>query len=280
MARPDKQGLEYFPFDVDFFEDEKIAAISGEYGIKGEIIAIRLLCAIYREGYFILWSEMLKMKLLRYLPGISSELLEAVVKRLVKWGFFNETLFNSDMILTSKGIQTRFFQITKRRKISDQMPYLLVNVYNNSSRSELLHAKTPQSKVKESKEYISPLSTNVDIPPLTKSDDKKHSSECLDSEPVEDRSLSSDTRPPAAKTQDDTDFDNFKVWLRKNAANVSKMKEPFTMDEYLRIRKQYDPATVKEILLAMHNWKELNSKNVSANLTFRKWVQKEQIKHS
>lgn len=137
--------------------------------------------------------------------------------------------------------------------------------------------KTPK---KADNDYISPLSTNVDIPPLTKSDDKKHSSECLNSESVEDRSLSSDTPPPAVKTQDETDFDNFKVWLRKNAANVAKMKEPFTMDEYLRIRKQYDPATVKEILLAMHNWKELNSKKISANLTFRRWAQKEQIKHS
>ncbi len=30
MARPNKQGLDYFPLDVDFFNDEKIEAISGE----------------------------------------------------------------------------------------------------------------------------------------------------------------------------------------------------------------------------------------------------------
>ena len=34
MARPNKEGLDYFPFDVDFFSDEKIGSISGEFGIK------------------------------------------------------------------------------------------------------------------------------------------------------------------------------------------------------------------------------------------------------
>lgn len=42
MARPNKMGLDYFPFDVDFFNDEKIVAISGEFGIKGEIVVIKL----------------------------------------------------------------------------------------------------------------------------------------------------------------------------------------------------------------------------------------------
>ena len=87
MARPLKKGLDYFPFDIDFFEDEKIGAISGEFGIKGEIATIKLLCAVYRNGYFLQWNEMLKMKLLKNLPGVSAELIDQIVSRLVKWGF-------------------------------------------------------------------------------------------------------------------------------------------------------------------------------------------------
>lgn len=49
MARPVKEGLDYFPLYVDIFEDEKIEAISGEFGIKGEIIVVKLLCAIYKK---------------------------------------------------------------------------------------------------------------------------------------------------------------------------------------------------------------------------------------
>lgn len=58
MARPAKEGLDYFPLDVGIFEDEKIEAIAGEFGIKGELAVIKLLCAIYKKGYFILWDDL------------------------------------------------------------------------------------------------------------------------------------------------------------------------------------------------------------------------------
>lgn len=131
MARPNKIGLDYFPLDVDIFEDEKVSAISGEFGIKGEITVIKLLCAIYRNGYFILWNDLLKFKLLRSLPGISSELIESIVNRLVIWEFFDKHLFDSVKVLTSRGIQKRYFEASKRRKIEGELPYLLINVCNN-----------------------------------------------------------------------------------------------------------------------------------------------------
>lgn len=167
MARPSKTGLDYFPLDIDFFDDEKITAISGEFGIKGEITAIKLLCAIYRNGYFIMWNELLKFKLLKSLPGISEQLLEGIVQRLVSWGFFDKALFDSTGVLTSQGIQRRYFNITKRRVTdSGDSPYLLVSAYRNPQKQgkneflhtetpdeeEFLHTETTQSKGKESKE--------------------------------------------------------------------------------------------------------------------------------
>ena len=166
MARPNKTGLDYFPLDVDFFADEKIAAISGEFGIKGEITVIKLLCAVYRNGYFILWNEPLKYKLLRDLPGVSPELIDQIVNRLVRWGFFDESLFDSVKVLTSRGIQKRFFSITRRRGFPHDAKYLLaengctgVIDDNNPAASELLSTKTPQSKVK--KRIISTTTTTA-----------------------------------------------------------------------------------------------------------------------
>lgn len=153
MARPLKKGLDYFPFDIDFFEDEKIGAISGEFGIKGEIATIKLLCAVYRNGYYLQWNEMLKMKLLKNLPGISAELLDQIVGRLVKWGFYDQSLFDSDKILTSVGIQTRFFEATKRRKTEEDYPFLLVNVCNNKDNAcnnSIPADISTQSRVKDS----------------------------------------------------------------------------------------------------------------------------------
>lgn len=127
MARPPKDGLDYFPLDVDIFENEKIEAISGEFGIKGEITVVKLLCAIYKNGYFIVWNELVKAQLLKRLPGVSKELIERVVDRLVLWEFFDKALFHSAEVLTSKKIQENYFEATKRRKTSKPTLYIIKN---------------------------------------------------------------------------------------------------------------------------------------------------------
>lgn len=142
MARPRKQGLDYFPFDCDFFSHEKVVAIAGEFGLKGEIIIVKLLCAVYRNGYFVEWSDMMKYKFLKDLPGVSSELLDQVINRLVKWEFFDKGLFDSDRILTSAGIQNRYFEATKRRGIGDETPYILSYCNKNYTSREVSVTKT------------------------------------------------------------------------------------------------------------------------------------------
>ena len=136
MGRQRKVGLDYFPLDIDFFDDEKIIAISGEFGIKGEITVIKLLCAIYRNGYFILWNNLLKYKLAKSCPGVSAELIESIVNRLVLWEFFDKALFDSVKVLTSRGIQRRYFEATKRRlkEGEEPLPYLLKNIYVDINR--------------------------------------------------------------------------------------------------------------------------------------------------
>ncbi len=114
MARPIKSGLDYFPFDVDFFNDEKLIAVNGEFGLKGELTVVKLLCAIYRNGYFIEWSDMLKYKLIKELPGVTVNLLDMIIECLVKRKFFDKDLFDSAHILTSQGIQRRFRTICNK----------------------------------------------------------------------------------------------------------------------------------------------------------------------
>ena len=150
MARPRKTGLDYFPFDVDFFEDDKLSAISVQFGIKGEIAAVKLLCAIYRNGYFIEWKESVCIKLLRELPGISASLLDQIVRGLVKWGFFNKALFDTAGILTSRGIQRRYFSISRRNRRSGQggeLPYLLVD--DGTSETDMEKKDIPKEGILE-----------------------------------------------------------------------------------------------------------------------------------
>lgn len=150
MARPTKDGLDYFPLDVDVFEDEKIEAIAGEFGIKGEIAVIKLLCAIYKKGYFILWNDLTQATLLKRLPGVSKEMLNQIVNRLVIWGFFDKELFDSVEVLTSENIQATYFEATKRRKSPKPTKYV-INVNNNTQDERVNDDINPQSKEKESK---------------------------------------------------------------------------------------------------------------------------------
>lgn len=154
MARPNKQGLDYFPLDVGIFENEKILAISGEFSVKGEIITLRLLCEIYQNGYFVEFSELLKNKLAR-LGGLSGGLVEEVVKKLVKYGFFDESLFSEYNVLTSKNIQKTYLEAVKRRKEIDISQFWLfsgVNVDINPTSSRVNVNINRQSKVNKSKE--------------------------------------------------------------------------------------------------------------------------------
>lgn len=150
MARPVKEGLDYFPFDVDFATNEKTEAITGEFGPKGVLIFIYLLAAIYRKGYYLEWTELAKNQLVNRVSGATGELVGLVVKRLTEYGTFNKDLFLSDNVLTSQRIQETFTDATKRRK--SQKPTLYwINADNNSSSNEVNADINTQSKVKESK---------------------------------------------------------------------------------------------------------------------------------
>lgn len=150
MARPVKEGLDYFPFDVDFATNEKTEAITGEFGPKGVLIFIYLLAAIYRKGYYLEWTELAKNQLVNRVSGATGELVGLVVKRLIEYGTFNKDLFQSDNVLTSQRIQETFTDATKRRK--SQKPTLYwINAYNNSSSNGVNDDINTQSKVKESK---------------------------------------------------------------------------------------------------------------------------------
>ena len=114
LARPKKSGLSYFPLDVDFFEDPKIKILRARYGRDGIVFYIYLLCEIYRQGYYIqvdddfeyIISDDLKM---------DQNKAKQVLNFLLSRSLFDNTLFQSDKVLTSAGIQRRFQLAVKER---------------------------------------------------------------------------------------------------------------------------------------------------------------------
>lgn len=120
MARPLKTGLDYFPLDVDFFNDDKLQFIAARFEERGELITVKLLCKIYKNGYYLHWDE---DQALLFAKGVGSNCSHALVKdvvfELVKRGFFDRSMFDSFSVLTSYGIQKRYLKICHdaKRKI-------------------------------------------------------------------------------------------------------------------------------------------------------------------
>jgi hypothetical protein len=69
-------------------------------------------------------------------------------------------------------------------------------------------------------------------------------------------------------------FDSFVGWLGKYAPRVSKLKSPFTIDEYLKVKRKIPKEQLKSLLLKMHNWGPLLKNNHSAYLTILNWYER------
>ncbi|MDX8047594.1 DUF4373 domain-containing protein [Gracilibacillus sp. S3-1-1] len=115
MARPTKEGLDYFPLDVDIDQDEKVALIEAKHGIKGFAIIVKLFMKIYKNSYYYEWGEKEQL-LFAKIVDVNINVINDVINDCVKWGLFSREKFKKYNILTSKGIQERFLEATNRRK--------------------------------------------------------------------------------------------------------------------------------------------------------------------
>lgn len=154
MARPVKQGIDYFPFDVDFFSDIKIRKIARACGSQATSILICLLCNIYKDnGYYILWDEDLPF-VIADTVGVSEGAVKEVIYKALQVDFFDQNIYNKYQVLTSYGIQKRFKSaVYKRESIEYIEEYMVSDVRNNVSdvKNKVTDVRSTQSKVKKSK---------------------------------------------------------------------------------------------------------------------------------
>ena len=141
MARPFKTGLDYFELDCNL--DEKIRLIQAEFGLKGFAVVVLLFKEIYGgQGYYMSWDKE-RLLLLVSENGIAegdANLIWEISQACIRRGIFSAELFEKYQILTSRGIQKRYFRAVARRgKVEAKKEYLLikctqkkVNADNNS----------------------------------------------------------------------------------------------------------------------------------------------------
>jgi len=128
VSRPNKNGLDYLPIDIDFEDDDKIALIEAGHGLEGFAILIKVLIKIYREGYYYEWHEQEQL-LFAKRKNIDYKKLKDVVDDALKWEFLSKKMCDKYHILTSRGIQKRYLFATKRRKERSMIKeYLLADL--------------------------------------------------------------------------------------------------------------------------------------------------------
>jgi hypothetical protein len=154
MARPVKQGIDYFPFDVDFFSDIKIRKIARACGSQATSILICLLCNIYKDnGYYILWDEDLPF-VIADTVGVSEGAVKEVILKALQVDFFDQNIYKKYQVLTSYGIQKRFKSaVYKRESIVYIEEYMVPDVRNIVSdvKNQVTDVRSTQSKVNKSK---------------------------------------------------------------------------------------------------------------------------------
>ena len=107
MGRKKKIGLTWFRMDVDIFQDIKVRKLIRRQGGKAFTVYALLLGDIYRNGYYMRWDTELPF-IISEQTGYDEVYIQEVIKSCLSLGLFSEKLFNTEGVLTSRGIQTRY----------------------------------------------------------------------------------------------------------------------------------------------------------------------------
>ena len=137
-------GINYFPMGVNFMEENAMEVIEAKYGIKGPAIVLKLLCKIYKEGYFIRWDEE-QCLIFANKAGreVQAEEVQGIIEILFIKGILDRSSYQENGILTSESIQKVWLEATKRRKRElSELPYLMVRPEKESGKPD--NASTQQ----------------------------------------------------------------------------------------------------------------------------------------
>jgi hypothetical protein len=114
MARPTKQGIDYFPLDVEFDDKHQLYLI--DKGATGLGVLVAIWQIIYSNGgYYILANSDLPL-LVKKRVSVDINEVNACINSMIERGVFDKNLHDQFGILTSRGIQKRFFEAAKRKK--------------------------------------------------------------------------------------------------------------------------------------------------------------------
>lgn len=235
MSRPKKTGLDYFPFDVDYWDDFKIMDLLNEYGPLGTAIYEIILSKVYRNGYYLeVPLDKLATQIVRIIGNRwikEKNLVLQVIQYCADIGLFNNALLMQSVI-TSVGIQRRYSEVTVRNKV-DKSKYWLIDKEENQA--ALINI--PQNTVSVTKTGISVAETKINATVIPQKERKGKERKGKEMKGEKLRLPSSDgsyilteefyNKLVAAYPQTDVDecLRNINIWFESNRNQLKPSKE-------------------------------------------------------
>jgi hypothetical protein len=151
MARPMKNGMEYFPHDTDACSDEKIESMRFLHGNDGYAFYFIMLERIYRNSmYYCDVSAAETTQILAYKVGVTVEKFNCMLETALRLGCFDREEYEKHKRLTSNGIKKRASSVQAKR---DKQRKKSAGVIEAETTQKLddNHPETPERKAKQSK---------------------------------------------------------------------------------------------------------------------------------
>jgi len=145
MARLLQTGLDYFPLDTNV--DDTIELLEAKFGIEGFGIFIKLLQKIYSNNYYLDWNEEIKLLFVKK-NSLNINVVNDILNYCLEKNIFNNNLFIKFSILTSSGIQARYFKAIERRKnIKIINEYILIDLKKINANMDLINVNINSQNV-------------------------------------------------------------------------------------------------------------------------------------
>ncbi|WP_349966281.1 DUF4373 domain-containing protein [Phocaeicola massiliensis] len=237
MGRNKKVGLDYFPMDVDFFQDIHIRKLIKYQGGKAVTIYTLLLCIIYKQGYYMRWDEELPF-IISEQTGFEEAYIQEVFKCCLIVGLFSKKLYDSDKVITSSGIQERYKTICGQlRRVCKLDEFVLISSEEKPINSE----ESTQKKRKEKK------NKNITPSPPFKGGGRKNKNE--------PKEINSKARFLFEEYFKNT-FSNSYYWTAKDAGAMSQLLKKLTFSRTQKNMPVDDDSVLYALQILLSSIKE------------------------
>lgn len=112
MSRTKREGMKYFPLDVDFFSDKRIRRLISNFGADGAAYYLYILCQVYEKGYYLPYSQDFQEDAALDLQ-CARDKISAMTEYLADRALLDERLLREERVLSSHGIQAQYQESMK-----------------------------------------------------------------------------------------------------------------------------------------------------------------------